>query len=111
MADMKIGNIKVGFSQANTPPPLNYRKFMNFIFVVFFPATFTFILAFDVSEHTQKIISAAIIYTGALAKGFAFIIGNGQKYIPSNEIIEKRQSDSMKFIFWLILINGIILSS
>ncbi len=89
---MKLGETKVGLSQTNTPPPLNYRKFLNAMLILIIPATATFMLSLPLSEFVKQLIPNLLIFLTAVLKGIGMILGNGQVYAPSNEAVEKAQT-------------------
>lgn len=83
-----MANVKIGLDQTNNPSPLWYRKMMNAIILSFLPAYVGIVQGVAMSSDTRNIhmvIAAAIPF---ILKGIAMIIGNGQRYEPSNEQIE-----------------------
>lgn len=89
-----MADVKVGWSQTSKPAPLGYRKFENAYMVAFLPAITSFLAVIPVSALVTKIEAAALVCSVALIKGIGMVIGNGQIYSPSNQVVEDQKAGS-----------------
>lgn len=83
-----MSDVKLGLNQTSKPAPLGYRKFMNAFIAAGAPAFTGFIMSIDLSEHTQKVSLAVVVLVTGLIKVAGMVLGNGQIYSPSNQVVE-----------------------
>lgn len=87
-----MADVKIGTSQLSKPAPLNYRRFMNAYIVVFMPALAAFTATWGFAPAIQAKLGVLLILSGSLVKGLGMMLGNGQIYSPSNQVIDNQAS-------------------
>lgn len=87
-----MADVKIGFSQTAKPAPLGWRKFMNAYIIAIMPAISVFIATWGFSLALQAKLGTLVILSGAMVKGIGMVIGNGQIYSPSNQVVEDQAS-------------------
>lgn len=81
---------KIGIDQTGKPAPLWYRRFKTAMLLCFLPTFIGFVQTAAMSTDARNwcmIVAAAI--PGVL-QGIGLILGNGQIYSPSNQVIDKK---------------------
>lgn len=80
----------IGISQMNKPAPLNYRRFVNAWIICVVPGATTFVATWGFSKDIQIRFAVALTFTSMLIKAVGIVLGNGQIYTPSNDIIDAK---------------------
>lgn len=80
---------KIGLDQFDKPAPLWYRRLTNAMILSFIPAYVGIIQAVPMGNSKRNILMCLATAIPFLLKGIGMIMGNGQVYQPSNEIIDK----------------------
>lgn len=83
-----MADVKIGLNQTSKPAPLGYRKFANAYTIMFTPAFAGFIAGWGFSDGIQKKALVILAFSVALVKGLGMVLGNGQIYSPSNQVVE-----------------------
>jgi hypothetical protein len=87
-----MADTKLGWSQLDKPAPLYYRRFINAYTIVVAPAIVGLVTAWGVSTLTLARTGAVVIFSIALVKGVGMVLGNGQIYSPSNQVVDAQAS-------------------
>lgn len=87
-----MADVKIGLNQTNKPAPLAWRKFMNAYIIAIMPAITVFIATFGFSVALQAKLGTLVILSGAVVKGLGMVLGNGQIYSPSNQVVEDQKN-------------------
>lgn len=87
-----MADTKLGFSQLDKPAPLYYRRFVNAYTIVVGPSIVGFVTAWGATTLTIARTGAVVIFSIALVKAAGMVLGNGQIYSPSNQVIDDKAS-------------------
>lgn len=87
-----MSDVKIGMGQTSKPAPLGWRKFMNAYIIAIMPAITVFIATFGFSVALQAKLGTLVILSGAVVKGLGMVLGNGQIYSPSNQVVEDQKN-------------------
>lgn len=87
-----MADVKIGLNQTSKPAPLGWRKFMNAYIIAIMPAITVFIATFGFSVALQAKLGTLVILSGAVVKGLGMVLGNGQIYSPSNQVVEDQKN-------------------
>lgn len=87
-----MADTKIGLNQVDKPAPLWYRRLSNALIVLIIPGATTLISAWGLSDKTLAHALLLLSYAPAVVKGVGMILGNGQIYSPSNQIVDQQSS-------------------
>jgi hypothetical protein len=87
-----MADVKIGLNQTSKPAPLGWRKFMNAYIIAIMPAITVFIATFGFSTALQAKLGTLVILSGAVVKGLGMVLGNGQIYSPSNQVVDDQKN-------------------
>lgn len=87
-----MADTKLGFSQLDKPAPLYYRRFINAYTIVIAPSIVGLVTAWGAAPLTIARTGAVVIFSIALVKGLGMVLGNGQIYSPSNQVVDAAAS-------------------
>lgn len=73
------------------PAPLAYRRFVNAYTVVLLPALTGAVSAWGLPDNTVKKVLIVLTLTVPVVKGLGMILGNGQIFSPSNQVIDSQK--------------------
>lgn len=85
-----MAEVKIGLSQANKPSPLGYRRFMNATILCFIPMVTGLVQGIPMGDSTRNIFMLIIAALPVLLKGVGMILGNGQVYSPTDEMVDRQ---------------------
>lgn len=80
----------MGLSQVDKPAPLWYRRFTNAYIIVFMPGLASLFTGWGFTDATTKKILLVIVFSGVAVKSIGIVLGNGQIYSPSNQVIDQQ---------------------
>ena len=83
-----MADVKLGWSQLDKPAPLGYRRFVNAYTVLVAPSIVTLVTTWGASTLTIARTGAVVIFSVALVKAAGMVLGNGQIYSPSNQVVD-----------------------
>jgi len=81
---------KIGLNQIDKPAPLWYRRFTNAYILVIMPGVASLFTGWGFSNAITKKILLVVVFSGVLVKGIGIVLGNGQIYSPSNQVIDQQ---------------------
>jgi len=86
-----MAEVKIGFSQANIPAPLWYRRLVNATILFFIPMITGIVQGVPMSESARNLWMVGIVAVPFLLKGIGMVLGNGQVYSPSNQEMDDKE--------------------
>lgn len=87
-----MSDVKIGWNQLNKPAPLGYRRFVNAYTVCIAPALVAGSAGWGFADKTMARIGIVVTFSIALVKGLGMVLGNGQIYSPSNQVIDSQST-------------------
>lgn len=87
-----MADVKIGLNQTSKPAPLGYRKFMNAYIIIIMPSLTAFIATWGFTSALQAKLGVLLVLSSAVVKGAGMVLGNGQIYSPSNQVVEDQAS-------------------
>lgn len=88
-----MAKVKIGFSQANQPAPLGFRRFTNATILCFIPMVTGIVQGVPMANDTRNYWMVGLAAVPVFLKGIGMVLGNGQEYVPSNEEMDKEKED------------------
>lgn len=82
---------KIGFNQVDKPAPLWFRRLSNAIVLCFIPMVTGIIQSIDMTDETRNYYMIGLVALPFFMKGLGIILGNGQIYSPSNQVIDNKK--------------------
>lgn len=87
-----MADTKVGFNQLDKPAPLYYRRFVNAYTILVAPSIVGLVTAWGATALTIARTGAVVIFSIAMVKAVGMVLGNGQIYSPSNQVVDAQSS-------------------
>lgn len=84
-----MAEVKFGLDQANKPAPLWFRRLNNAMTLSFMPGYVAVVQMVPMSDSARNIHMMVAAGIPFLMNGIGQLLGNGQKYVPSNEQVDK----------------------
>jgi hypothetical protein len=79
---------KIGVSQMDKPAPLWYRRLSNALIICILPGAVTLVQSWGLNDKLANRWLVLLSFAPALVKGIGVVLGNGQVYSPSNQVID-----------------------
>lgn len=83
-----MADTKIGLNQVDKPAPLWYRRLSNALIIFVIPGTVGLIQGWGLTPKTLNHWMLVLSFLPAAIKGAGVILGNGQIYSPSNQVID-----------------------
>jgi hypothetical protein len=83
---------KIGLNQANKPAPLWYRRLSNALIIFIIPGVVAMVQGWGLPEKVLGRWMLVLAFAPAVIKGLGILLGNGQIYSPSNQVIDQQSS-------------------
>lgn len=87
-----MAQTKIGWSQLDKPAPLYYRRFLNAYIVCMMPALAGLFSGWGFPDKVNSRLGLLLIFSAAIAKGIGMVLGNGQSYTPSDQVVDAQAS-------------------
>lgn len=85
-----MADTKIGLDQINSPAPLPFRRLTNAMILCFLPMATGLVQGLTMSKDARNIWMLVISAIPFLLKGIGMILGNGQVYAPTDEVIDRQ---------------------
>jgi len=83
---------KIGFNQVDKPAPLWYRRLSNAMIIFVIPGAVGLLQGWGLPDKVLNHWMLVLSFLPAAIKGLGTILGNGQIYSPSNQVIDQQTS-------------------
>lgn len=83
---------KIGLNQVDKPAPLWYRRLSNAMIIFVIPGAVGLLQGWGLSDKVLNHWMLVLAFLPAAIKGLGVILGNGQIYSPSNQVIDQQTS-------------------
>jgi len=83
---------KIGLNQVDKPAPLWYRRLSNALIIFIIPGTVAMLQGWGLPDKVLNHWMLILAFLPAVIKGLGMILGNGQIYSPSNQVIDQQSS-------------------
>jgi hypothetical protein len=83
---------KIGLNQADKPAPLWYRRVSNALIIFVIPGAVALVQGWGLAEKVLNHWMLVLAFAPAVIKGLGIVLGNGQIYSPSNQVIDQQNS-------------------
>lgn len=87
-----MADTKIGLNQVDKPAPLWYRRLSNALIIFVIPATIALLQGWGLSDKVLNHWMLVLAFIPAGIKGIGIILGNGQIYSPSNQVVDRESS-------------------
>lgn len=87
-----MADTKIGLNQVDKPAPLWYRRVSNALIIFVIPGTVGLVQGWGLAPAVLNHWMLVLAFTPAVVKGAGIILGNGQIYSPSNQVVDNQSS-------------------
>jgi hypothetical protein len=86
-----MADTKIGINQVDKPAPLWYRRFSNALIIFLIPGMVAMLQGWGLPDKILNHWMLVLAFLPAVVKGIGIILGNGQIYSPSNQVIDDKK--------------------
>jgi len=87
-----MADTKIGLNQVDKPAPLWYRRLSNAMIIFVIPGAVGLLQGWGLPDKVLNHWMLVLAFLPAAIKGLGVILGNGQIYSPSNQVIDQQTS-------------------
>lgn len=87
-----MADTKIGLNQVDKPAPLWYRRLSNALIIFVIPGTVAMVQGWGLAAAVLNHWMLVLAFIPAVVKGVGIILGNGQIYSPSNQVVDAEAS-------------------
>jgi uncharacterized membrane protein YqaE (UPF0057 family) len=87
-----MADTKIGLNQVDKPAPLWYRRLSNALIIFVIPATIAMLQGWGLPDKVLNHWMLILAFIPAVIKAVGMILGNGQIYSPSNQVVDAQSS-------------------
>lgn len=87
-----MADTKIGFNQSDKPSPLWYRRLSNALIIFVIPGAVALVQGWGLAAHVLNHWMLILAFAPAVIKGAGIVLGNGQIYSPSNQVVDAQSS-------------------
>lgn len=87
-----MADTKIGLNQVDKPAPLWYRRLSNALIIFVIPGAVALVQGWGLLPATLNHWMLVLSFLPAVIKGVGIVLGNGQIYSPSNQVIDDKAS-------------------
>lgn len=87
-----MADTKIGLNQVDKPAPLWYRRLSNALIIFLIPGLVAMLQGWGLPDKLLNRWMLVLAFVPAAVKGVGIILGNGQIYSPSNQVVDQESS-------------------